>query len=49
MLGVAIGDASGHGLPAALFVRDVLMGIRMGVGSNLKMMYTLKKLNLVLH
>ena len=49
MLGLAIGDASGHGLPAALLVRDVLMGIRMGVGSNLKMMYTLKKLNRVLH
>ena len=49
MLGVAIGDASGHGLPAALLVRDVLMGIRMGVGSNLKMMYTLKKLKRVLH
>ena len=49
MIGLAIGDASGHGLPAALLVRDVLMGIRMGVGSNLKMMYTLKKLNRVLH
>lgn len=49
MLGIAIGDASGHGLPAALLVRDVLMGIRMGVGSNLKMMYTLKKLNRVIH
>jgi len=49
MMGIAIGDASGHGLPAALLVRDVLMGIRMGVGSNLKMMYTLKKLNRVLH
>ena len=49
MIGIAMGDASGHGLPAALLVRDVLMGIRMGVGSNLKMMYTLKKLNRVLH
>ena len=49
MIGIAIGDASGHGLPAALLVRDVLMGIRMGVGSNLKMMYTLKKLNGVIH
>lgn len=49
MMGIAIGDASGHGLPAALLVRDVLMGIRMGVGSNLKMMYTLKKLNRVIH
>ena len=45
LLGLAIGDASGHGLPAALLVRDVLMGIRMGVGINMKMIYTMKKLN----
>jgi serine phosphatase RsbU (regulator of sigma subunit) len=31
LLGIAIGDASGHGLAAAILVRDVLMGIRMGV------------------
>jgi len=49
LIGIAIGDASGHGLPAALLVRDVLMGIRMGVGTNLKMLYTLKKLNRVIH
>ena len=45
LMGLAIGDASGHGLPAALLVRDVLMGIRMGVGINMKMIYTMKKLN----
>lgn len=45
LMGIAIGDASGHGLPAALLVRDVLMGIRMGVGINMKMSYTMKKLN----
>ncbi|MGE5457973.1 MAG: PP2C family protein-serine/threonine phosphatase, partial [Methanococcaceae archaeon] len=28
--GVCIGDASGHGLPAALLVRDVVTGLRMG-------------------
>ncbi|TDI77503.1 MAG: hypothetical protein E2O84_00900 [Bacteroidetes bacterium] len=49
ILGVAIGDASGHGLPAALLVRDVMMGIRMGMGLHLKMLYTLKKLNSVIH
>ena len=49
LLGIAIGDASGHGLAAAILVRDVLMGIRMGVGTNLKMLYTMKKLNRVLH
>lgn len=45
IMGLAIGDASGHGLSAALLVRDVLMGIRMGVGINMKMIYTMKKLN----
>jgi len=45
LLGLTIGDASGHGLSAALLVRDVLMGIRMGVGINMKMIYTMKKLN----
>ncbi len=49
LLGIAVGDASGHGLPAALLVRDVLMGIRMGVGTNLKMLYAMRKLNRVLH
>ena len=29
-LGLAIGDASGHGLPAALLVRDVVTGLRDG-------------------
>jgi len=49
LLGIAMGDASGHGMPAALLVRDVLMGIRMGVGTNLKMLYAMKKLNRVIH
>ncbi|MEQ9105170.1 MAG: PP2C family protein-serine/threonine phosphatase [Rhodothermales bacterium] len=49
ILGIAMGDASGHGLPAALLVRDVIMGIRMGIGTNLKMLYTMKKLNRVIH
>jgi hypothetical protein len=30
-LGVAVADASGHGLPAALQARDVAVGLRMGV------------------
>ncbi|HVT02268.1 MAG TPA: hypothetical protein VHL58_02705, partial [Thermoanaerobaculia bacterium] len=30
ILGLAIADASGHGLPAALLVRDIHMGLRMG-------------------
>jgi len=49
ILGVAIGDASGHGMPAALLVRDVIMGLRMGMGTHMKMLYTLKKLNREIH
>ncbi len=40
---VAVGDASGHGLPAALMVRDVVTGLRMGVEKEMKMTETLQK------
>jgi sigma-B regulation protein RsbU (phosphoserine phosphatase) len=33
MLGLAIADVSGHGLPAALQVRDIYMGLRMGLAA----------------
>ena len=46
--GISIGDASGHGLPAALLVRDVVIGLRMGLASEYKIVYTLKKLNKVI-
>ena len=46
--GISIGDASGHGLPAALLVRDVVIGLRMGLASEYKLVYTLKKLNKVI-
>ena len=49
MLGVAIGDASGHGLPAALLVRDVVTGLRMGIEKDLKVAYVFSKLNRVIH
>jgi len=49
LLGVAAGDASGHGLPAALLVRDVVTGLRMGVEKDLKMTHALKQLNRVIH
>ena len=49
MLGVAVGDASGHGLPAALLVRDVVTGLRMGLEKHMKIVATLKKLNRVIH
>ncbi len=46
--GISIGDASGHGLPAALLVRDVVIGLRMGLASEYKLAYTVKKLNQVI-
>ena len=49
LLGLAIGDASGHGLPAALLVRDVVTGLRMGLEKDLKMGYVFAKLNRVIH
>jgi len=46
--GIGIGDASGHGLPAALLVRDVVIGLRMGLASEYKLVHTIKKLNQVI-
>jgi sigma-B regulation protein RsbU (phosphoserine phosphatase) len=48
ILGIAIADASGHGLPAALQVRDVFVGLRMGVEKEMKIVRTMQKLNHVL-
>jgi serine phosphatase RsbU (regulator of sigma subunit) len=48
-LGVAVADASGHGLPAALQARDVATGLRMGVERDLKVTRTVEKLNRVIH
>ena len=48
-LGLSIGDASGHGLPAALMARDVVIGLRMGIEKELKAAHALEKLNRVLH
>ncbi len=49
IFGVCIGDASGHGLPAALLVRDVVTGLRMGLEKHMKMVHTLEKLNHVIY
>lgn len=49
ILGLAIADASGHGLSAALVVRDVYMGLRMGVDRDFKIVRTMQKLNRILH
>ena len=44
-LGVAIADASGHGLLAALLVRDIYVGLRMGIGNDIKIARTIERLN----
>ena len=46
--GSCIGDASGHGLPAALLVRDVVIGLRMGLAKEMRLVHTLNKLNQVI-
>ena len=48
ILGLVIADASGHGLPAALQVRDVYIGLRMGLEKDMKIIRTMQKLNHVL-
>ena len=49
LLGIAVGDASGHGLPAALQARDVVTGLRMGVEKDLKITAVIRRLNHVIH
>lgn len=49
ILGVAIADASGHGFPAALQVRDIYMGLRMGMARDFKIVRTVERLNQIIH
>ena len=49
ILGIAVADSSGHGLPAALQARDVITGLRMGIEENLKIVSTVQKLNRVIN
>ncbi|HEX2834940.1 MAG TPA: PP2C family protein-serine/threonine phosphatase [Thermoanaerobaculia bacterium] len=49
VLGLAVADGSGHGLPAALVVRDVYMGLRMATDRDFKIIRTLEKLNHIIH
>ena len=44
-----LADASGHGLPAALQARDVVIGMRMGQAENEKITATVSRLNRVIH
>jgi sigma-B regulation protein RsbU (phosphoserine phosphatase) len=49
ILGLAIADVSGHGLPAALQVRDIHMGLRMGMARDFKIVRTVERLNQIIH
>ncbi|UCF68198.1 MAG: PP2C family protein-serine/threonine phosphatase [Acidobacteriota bacterium] len=48
-LGVAIADATGHGLPSALLARDVITGLRMGASEPLTIERLMERLNEVIH
>lgn len=49
VLGLMLADASGHGLPAALQARDVVIGLRMGIAEGEKITGTVARLNRVIH
>ena len=49
ILGLAIADVSGHGLPAALQVRDIYMGLRMGLARDFKIIRTVERMNHIIH
>jgi sigma-B regulation protein RsbU (phosphoserine phosphatase) len=46
---VVVADATGHGLPAALQVRDVFTGLRMGLAREYKLTRTVGRLNNIIH
>lgn len=48
LLGVMVADVTGHGLPAAMQVRDVYTGLRMGLGLDFKMVLVMKRLNSII-
>ncbi|MCK9996834.1 MAG: serine/threonine-protein phosphatase [Candidatus Krumholzibacteria bacterium] len=48
-IGLMLADASGHGLPAALQARDVVIGMRMGQAEGEKITTTISRLNRVIH
>jgi len=49
LLGIAIADSTGHGLPAALLARDVVTGLRVIMNENLKVVRVMERLNRVIH
>lgn len=48
MMGIAIADSSGHGLPSALQARDVITGLRVVVEESFKIVKGIEKLNRVI-
>ncbi len=48
-LGIVVADATGHGLPAALQVRDIYTGLRMGLSRDFKIVHTVERLNQIIH
>ncbi len=46
---VVVADATGHGLPAALQVRDIFTGLRMGLSREYKVTRTIQRLNRIIH
>jgi sigma-B regulation protein RsbU (phosphoserine phosphatase) len=48
MFDLVIADASGHGLPAALQVRDIYVGLRMGISRDFKVTRTVERLNAII-
>jgi sigma-B regulation protein RsbU (phosphoserine phosphatase) len=49
VLGVTVADASGHGLPAALQARDVVIGLRMGQARHEKTTALIERLNQIIN
>jgi sigma-B regulation protein RsbU (phosphoserine phosphatase) len=49
IFGIAVADVSGHGLPAALQVRDIYTGLRMGLARDYKIVRTIERLNDIIH
>ncbi len=47
-IAIGVGDASGHGLGAALLARDVVTGLRMGAERELKIVPMIERLNRVI-
>ncbi len=49
LLGIAVADVSGHGLPAAFQVRDIYTGLRMGLARDFKVTRAIERLNRIIH